>query len=101
MAAVLFAGVKLRRQAQVFDLLLRDDANVDHRADHGWQRRSIRRFGQAAFARHCLLPEDAALLLVHLDHDARHRLCVPADVIDVLIGHRFRVLAEQFATARD
>jgi hypothetical protein len=27
--------------------------------------------------------------------------CVAADVLDVLIGHRFRVLAEQFSTARD
>jgi len=42
----------------------------------------------------------AALHLIHLDHDARHRLCVSADVLDVLIGHRF-VLAEQFPTARD
>ena len=44
---------------------------------------------------------NVALLLVHLDDDASHRLGVPADVLDVLIGHRFRVLAEQFPTARD
>ena len=43
----------------------------------------------------------SALLLVHLDHDASHRLCVPADDLDLLVGHRFRVLAEQFTTARD
>jgi hypothetical protein len=41
------------------------------------------------------------LRLRHLDNDASHRLCMPADVLDVLIGHRFRVLTEQFATARD
>jgi hypothetical protein len=41
---------------------------------------------------------NSALLLVHLDHDARHGLCVLADLLDVLIGHRFRVLAKQFAT---
>jgi len=48
-----------------------------------------------------LLPRDAAPLLVHLDDDARYRLCMPADVLDVLIGHRFRVIAEQFPTARN
>lgn len=46
----------------------------------------------------CLLGT-AALLLVHLKEDARHRLGVSTDVIDVLIGHRFRVLAEQFPAA--
>jgi len=56
-AAVLFARAKLRWQAEVLGLLLRADAYVDHRADHGWQRRSIRRLGQAAFARHCLYSE--------------------------------------------
>jgi hypothetical protein len=44
---------------------------------------------------------NSALLLVHLDHDARHRFCVPADVFDVLIGHGFNVLAKQFQAARD
>ena len=33
-SAVLFAGAKLRRQAEVLGLLFRADANVDHRADH-------------------------------------------------------------------
>ena len=33
-AAVLLAGPELRRQTQVLRLLLRADANVDHRADH-------------------------------------------------------------------
>ena len=55
--AVLLAGAKLHRQAQVLGLLLRADANVDHRADHDRQRRSIRRVGQAAFARHSLYSE--------------------------------------------
>src|SRR5262245_51728183 len=32
-AAVLLAGSKLRRQAEILGLLLRADANVDHRAD--------------------------------------------------------------------
>jgi hypothetical protein len=41
------------------------------------------------------------VLLIHLDHDARHLLCVSADIFDVLIGQRFCVLAEQFPTARD
>ena len=36
---------------------LRADANVDHRADHDGQRRSIRRLGQGAFARHRCYPE--------------------------------------------
>src|SRR4051812_27030273 len=40
-------------------------------------------------------------LWVHLDNDARHSLRVSADQRDLLIGHRFRFLAEQFATARD
>ena len=51
-AAVLLAGTELGRQAEVLGLLLRADANVDHRADHGRQRRSIRRLGQVAFPRH-------------------------------------------------
>ena len=48
-----------------------------------------------------LLLGNSALLPIHLDHDASHRLRVPADVLDVLIGHRFRVLTEQFTTTRD
>ena len=56
-AAVLLAGAKLGRQAEVLGLLLRADAYVDHRADHGWQRRSIRRVRQAAFARHSFYTE--------------------------------------------
>jgi hypothetical protein len=39
--------------------------------------------------------------LVHLDDDARHRLRVSSDQRDLLIGHRFRFLAEQLPTARD
>ena len=56
-AAVLLAGTKLRRQAQVLGLLLRADPNVDHRANHERQRRSIRGLEQAAFARHSLYSE--------------------------------------------
>ena len=56
-AAVFLAGAKLRRQAQILGLLLRADANIDHRADHDWQRRSIRRLGQGAFARHGVYSE--------------------------------------------
>ena len=51
-AAVFLAGAKLGRQAEILGLLLRADANVDHRADHDRQRRSIRRHGQDAFPRH-------------------------------------------------
>ena len=54
-AALLLAGAQLRRQTQILRLLLRADANVDHRADHGWQRRSIRQHGQDAFPRHDFL----------------------------------------------
>ena len=56
-AAVLLAGPKLGRQAEILGLLLRADANVDHRADHGSQRRSIRQHGQDAFARHSVYSE--------------------------------------------
>jgi hypothetical protein len=35
--AVILAGAELRGQTEVLDLLLRADANVDHRADHLWQ----------------------------------------------------------------
>ena len=56
-AAVFLAGAKLRRQTQILGLLLRADANVDHRADHDRQRRSIRRVEQAAFTRHSLYSE--------------------------------------------
>ena len=38
-AAVLLAGAELGRQTEVLRLLLRADANVDHRADH---RRQLR-----------------------------------------------------------
>ena len=51
-AAVLLAGAELGRQAEILGLLLRAHANVNHRADHGWQRRSIRRPVQVAFPRH-------------------------------------------------
>ena len=51
-AAVLLAGAKLGCQAEILGLLLRADANLDHRADHGWQRRSIRGLRQEAFPRH-------------------------------------------------
>ena len=36
-AAILLAGAKLGRQAEILGLLLGADANVDHRADHGRQ----------------------------------------------------------------
>lgn len=55
--AVLFARAKLCRQAEILGLLLRADANVDHRADHDRQRRSIRRVGQAASTGHSLYSE--------------------------------------------
>lgn len=42
-----------------------------------------------------LLLGKAAVLLIHLDHHARHRLSVTADVLDVLIDHRIRFLTEQ------
>ena len=41
------------------------------------------------------------MVLIHLDDYPRHRLGVSADQRDLLIGHRFRFLAEQFPTARD
>jgi hypothetical protein len=50
--AVLFARAELGRQAEILGRLLRADANLDHGADHDWQRRSIRRPGQVAFPRH-------------------------------------------------
>ena len=57
--------------------------------------------GKQRFARLCCLLGNAVVFLVHLDHDARHRLCVPADILHVLIGHRFGMLIEQFTAARD
>ena len=51
-AALLLTGTELGRQAEIFGLLLRAHANVDHRADHGWQRRSIRRLRQVSLPRH-------------------------------------------------
>ena len=41
------------------------------------------------------------MVLKHLDHDPRHRLRVSANQRDLLVGHRFRLLAKQFPTARD
>jgi hypothetical protein len=51
-AAVLFARVELRWQTEVLGLLLRADANEDHRADHRRQLRSIRGRVQGTFPRH-------------------------------------------------
>ena len=51
-AAVLLARAELRRQAEILGLLLRADANINHRADHDRQIRPIRAHGQGAFARH-------------------------------------------------
>src|SRR5262249_5172365 len=51
-AAVLFARAKLGRQAEILGLLLRADANVDHRAHHGRQIRLVRGPTQGAFSRH-------------------------------------------------
>ena len=48
-----------------------------------------------------MLLGNPALLLVHLDNDKGHRLCMAADVLDLLIGHGFRVFADQFPTTRD
>ena len=55
-AAVLFARTKLRGQAEVLGLLLRADANVDHRADHRRQLRPIRGRGQGVSPRHGVYP---------------------------------------------
>src|SRR5258705_10105511 len=51
-AAVLLTGTELGGQAEIFGLLLCAHANVDHRADHGGQRRSIHQLGQVASPRH-------------------------------------------------
>src|SRR5688572_19943776 len=51
-AAILFARAQLRWQAEVLGLLLRADANVDHRADHQRQIRPDRRRGQGVSRRH-------------------------------------------------
>src|SRR5688572_19962725 len=51
-AAILFAGAQLRWQAEVLGLLLRADANVDHRADHKRQIRPNRGRGQGVSRRH-------------------------------------------------
>ena len=40
-SAILFTSAQLCRQAQVLGLLLRADANVDHRADHLGQLSAI------------------------------------------------------------
>ena len=50
--AVLLAGAELGRQAEVLGLLLRADANVDHRADHRRQIRPNRGRGQGVSRRH-------------------------------------------------
>src|SRR5688572_27460862 len=51
-ATVLLARVQLGWQAEILGLLLRADANVDHRADHRRQLRSIRGHEQGASSRH-------------------------------------------------
>jgi len=50
--AVLLAGTELGRQTEVLRLLLRTDANVDHRADHQRQIRPNRGRGQGVSRRH-------------------------------------------------
>jgi hypothetical protein len=50
--AVLLAGTELRRQAEVLGLLLRADANLNHRADHLWQRSPITGRRQGVSSRH-------------------------------------------------
>ena len=51
-AAVLLARAELRRQTEVLGLLLRADANVDHRADHLWQLSAIIGRRQGTSSRH-------------------------------------------------
>jgi hypothetical protein len=41
------------------------------------------------------------VVLVHLDEDPRHRTRLLAQLLDVVICHRFRLLAEQLAASRD
>ena len=99
--AVLLAGLELRRQTQILGLLLRAHTNVNHRADHGRQRRSIRELGQVAFPRHEFYsvirqPSWYISTTTHAIISACWRICR-----DFLIGHRLRFLAEQLATARD
>jgi len=54
--AVLLAGTELGRQTEVLRLLLRTDANVDHRADHQRQIRPNRERRQGGSRRHCDYP---------------------------------------------
>jgi hypothetical protein len=82
-ATVFFAGAKLGRQTEILGLLLRADANVNHRADHDRQIRSVRRHRQIASLRHgssiresCGPPgtfrplrDDRAQLEAHVDPD--------------------------------
>ena len=51
-AAVLLAGSELHRQTEVLGLLLRADANVDHRADHLWELSANIGSRQGASSRH-------------------------------------------------
>ena len=51
-AAVLLAGAELRRQTEVLGLLLRADANVDHRADHLGQLSPVFNRRQGPSSRH-------------------------------------------------
>jgi hypothetical protein len=41
------------------------------------------------------------VFLVHLDENARHRMRVLAQHLDIVICHRLRFVAEQFAASRD
>ena len=50
--AVLLAGTELGRQTEVLGLLLRADANVDHRADHLRQLSAIIERRQGVSSRH-------------------------------------------------
>ena len=100
-AAVLLARAELCRQAEVLGLLLRADANVDHRADHKRQIRSVRGHGQGAYARHGSTRKLAA---VHVESRPGSRPLFPRDDGRPPLswsGNRFGLRAEQFTAARN
>ena len=97
--AVFLAGLELRRQTQILSLLFRADTDVGDSSDHLRQLRPVRRCSQAR--RPHVLQSRRPILEECVDHDMRHRLGVPADLIDLFVGQSDGFIAKQLATAID
>jgi len=95
--AVLFTRLELRRQTQVFCLLLRADANVDDSSDHRLELRPVRSRRQDARVAHGLMHR-RAVLEEEFNQHARQHVRVLTNAINLFVRQIDCLVSQQLTT---